>query len=46
MEKSTLFGLVDKADENRSRELTQEYLTFLDDSVSRSLYYCDDYLLT
>ena len=27
-------GMVDKADENRKREVTQEYLNFLDDSVS------------
>jgi hypothetical protein len=27
------FGMVDKADENRLREITQEYLNFLDDSV-------------
>jgi hypothetical protein len=29
------FGMVDKADENLRREVTQEYLNFLDDSVSK-----------
>jgi hypothetical protein len=28
------YGMIDKADENRMREITQEYLNFLDDSVS------------
>lgn len=28
------YGLVDKADENRHREITQEYLNILDDGVS------------
>lgn len=28
------FGLVDKADENRIRELAHQYLTYLDDAVS------------
>lgn len=27
------FGLVDKEEENKSREITQEYLNFLDDAV-------------
>ena len=31
--KMNAFGMVDKADENRMREIIQEYLNFLDDSV-------------
>lgn len=31
-------GLIDKADEIRTREITQEYLNFLDDSVDDKIY--------
>ncbi|KAL7069668.1 hypothetical protein ACQ4LE_010848 [Meloidogyne hapla] len=32
------FGMVDKADENRMREIMQEYLNFLDDSGEERIY--------
>ncbi|KAL3087996.1 hypothetical protein niasHT_026417 [Heterodera trifolii] len=31
-------GMTDKADENRMREITQEYLNFLDDSAEEKVY--------
>ena len=32
------FGLVDKAEEARNREVVHEYLNFLDDSVNYSIF--------
>ncbi|KAH7691199.1 DNA replication licensing factor MCM3, partial [Aphelenchoides avenae] len=31
------FGMVDRADEDRSREITQEYLNYLDDSATEKI---------
>uniref|UniRef100_A0A914MVC3 DNA replication licensing factor MCM3 n=1 Tax=Meloidogyne incognita TaxID=6306 RepID=A0A914MVC3_MELIC len=36
--KMNAFGMVDKADENRMREIIQEYLNFLDDSGEERVY--------
>lgn len=32
------YGMVDKAEENRIRELTQEYINFFDDSAEENIY--------